>query len=90
MLYFCYISIIAENEDILRIVKSIGHQQMAIKEIMEVLNLKGRDNFLNLYLNPAIAEGFVRRLYPDKPRHPRQKYLLTAKGIMLYKEIMKL
>ena len=79
-----------ENEDILRIVKSIGHQQMAIKEIMEVLNLKGRDNFLNLYLNPAIAEGFVRRLYPDKPRHPRQKYLLTAKGIMLYKEIMKL
>ena len=79
-----------ENDDILRIVKSIGHQQMAIKEIMEVLNLKGRDNFLNLYLNPAIAEGFVRRLYPDKPRHPRQKYLLTAKGIMLYKEIMKL
>ena len=79
-----------ENEDILRIVKSIGHQQMAIKEIIEVLNLKGRDNFLNLYLNPAIAEGFVRRLYPDKPRHPRQKYLLTAKGIMLYKEIMKL
>ena len=77
-----------ENEDTLRILKAIGHQQMAIKEIMEVLKLKGRDNFLNLYLNPAIAEGLVRRLYPDKPRHPRQKYLLTAKGIMLYNEIM--
>ena len=22
-------------------------------------------------------------LYPDKPRHPRQKYLLTAKGLAL-------
>lgn len=79
-----------ENEDISRIVKAIGHQQMAIKEIMEVFNLKGRDNFLNLYLTPAIAEGFVRMLYPDKPHHPRQKYLLTAKGVMLYNEIMKL
>ena len=79
-----------ENEDISRIVKAIGHQQMAIKEIMEVFNLKGRDNFLNLYLTPAIAEGFVRMLYPDKPHHPRQKYLLTEKGVMLYNEIMKL
>jgi len=77
-----------ENEDILRIVKAIGHQQMTIKEIMEVLKLKGRDNFLNLYLNPAIAEVFVRRLYPNKLHHPRQKYLLTAKGVMLYNEIM--
>lgn len=77
-----------ENEDVLRVLKAIGHQQMAIKEIMEVLKLKGRDNFLKLYLNPAITDGFVRMLYPDKPCHPRQKYLLTAKGVMLYNEIM--
>ena len=43
---------------------------------------------MDVYLNPAISEGFVRLLYPDKPRHPRQKYLLTAKGLALYKEIM--
>ena len=60
---------------------------MSIKEIMNALELKGRDNFLNLYLNPSIAEGFVRMLYPDKPHHPRQKYLLTAKGTLLYNEI---
>lgn len=77
-----------KDEDILRILKVLGHQQMTIKGIMEGLNLKGRDNFLNLYLNPAIAEGFIRMLYPDKPRHPRQKYLLTAKGVMLYNEIV--
>ena len=51
------------------------------------MNLKGRDNFLNLYLIPAIAEGYVRLLYPDKPRHPRQKYLLTVKGMALFNEI---
>jgi len=76
------------NEDVLRIVKAVGHQQMSIKEIMNALELKGRDNFLNLYLNPSIAEGFVRMLYPDKPHHPRQKYQLTAKGILLYNEII--
>ena len=50
--------------------------------------LKDRKNFLDYHLNPAIQEGFVRLLFPDKPRHPRQKYLLTAKGLALYKEIV--
>ena len=27
--------------------------------------------------------------YPDKPNHPRQRYLLTAKGLALYNEINK-
>lgn len=62
---------------------------MSVKEMMEGLNLKGRDNFLNLYLSPAIKEGYVCLLYSDKPRHPRQKYLLTSKGIALYKEVIK-
>ena len=56
---------------------------------MDALDLKGRDNFLNLYLNPAINEGFVRLLYPDSPRHPRQKYLLTVKGLAVYNEYNK-
>ena len=37
-----------------------------------------------IHLNPAIAEGYVRLLYPDKPRHPRQKYLLTLKGLAVF------
>ncbi|MBR4814561.1 MAG: hypothetical protein IKZ67_03770 [Paludibacteraceae bacterium] len=40
---------------------------------------------MTLYLNPAIAQGFVSMRYPDKPRHPRQSYLLTDKGTMLWK-----
>lgn len=70
--------------EIEKIVNAIGTKQLSVKEIMEVLGLKGRDNFLKLYLNPSLNEGFVRPLYPDRPQHPRQKYLLTVKGLAIY------
>ena len=78
-----------DNHNIQRLVLAIGEQQMSVKEMMEVLSLKGRDNFLNVYLNPAIEEQYVRRLYPNSPRHPRQKYLLTVKGLALYNKILQ-
>ena len=74
------------NPNIVRLVHVVGEQELSVKEIMEGIGLKDRKNVLNLYLNPAIAEGYVRLLYPQSPRHPRQKYLLTAKGQALYKE----
>ena len=55
--------------------------------MMEGVGLKGRNNFLNTYLNPAIQEGYVCLLYPQSPRHPRQKYLLTVKGLSLLNEM---
>ncbi len=70
--------------EIEKTVNAIGTKQLSVKEIMEVLGLKGRDNFLKLYLNPSLNEGFVRPLYPDRPQHPRQKYLLTVKGLAIY------
>ena len=60
---------------------------MSAKEIMDGIGLKDRKNFLNLYLYPAINEGYVHLLYPQSPRHPRQKYLLTIKGLALYNEL---
>jgi hypothetical protein len=75
--------------DIIKLISAIGEQEMSVKEMMNGVGLKGRDNFLNLYLNPAISNGYVRLLYPQSPRHPRQKYLLTAKGIALYHELTK-
>ena len=77
------------NHNIVGLVKIIGNKQLSVKEMMSGLNLKGRDNFLNLYLSPAILDGYVCLLYPDKPRHPRQKYLLTVKGLALYNELCK-
>ena len=52
--------------------------------MMEGLQLKHRPTFIENYLNPAIADGFVKPLYHNSPRHPRQKYLLTVKGLALY------
>lgn len=72
-----------ENQEIKRLVAAVGSDQMSVTAMMDKLQLKGRDNFLKLYLMPAMKEGFVALLYPDKPRHPRQKYLLTVKGLAL-------
>ena len=77
------------NANVLRLITVIGDKQMSVKSIMERLQLKGRDNFMNLYLLPAIQTGFVSPLYPDKPRHPQQKYQLTNKGLALYVQIQK-
>ena len=73
------------NPNIMVLIQSIGNKEKALKEIMAVIGLKDRDNFLKLYLNPAIKEGLVRMLYPNSPRLPRQKYLLTPMGPEVYK-----
>lgn len=72
------------NENIIKVVKAIGENKLSVKEILTAVGLKDRENFMNNMLNPAIKEGFVRMLYPESPRHPRQKYLLTVKGMGLY------
>ena len=76
-----------DNHNIQQLVLVFGEQHMSVKEMMVALSLKGRDNFLKVYLNPAIEEQYIRLLYPNSPRHPKQKYLLTVKGIALYNKI---
>ena len=71
----------------MRLVQVVGEKELSVKEIMEGIGLKDRKNALNLYLNPAIKDGYIRMLYPQSPRHPRQKYLLTVKGLALYNDI---
>ena len=73
---------------VIELIKVLGHEELSISQLMEKTGLKHRPNFIEYHLNPAISKGFIRLLYPDTPRHPRQKYLLTAKGLMLYKKIM--
>ena len=77
------------NPLVIELIKVLGYEELSISQLMEKTGLKHRPNFIEYHLNPAISEGFVRLLHPDKPRHPRQKYLLTAKGVMLYKEITR-
>ncbi len=52
--------------------------------MLAAMNLKDRENFMANYLNPAVQAGLVAMLYPNNPRHPRQKYLLTSKGLEIY------
>lgn len=76
----------SDNPNIIKLIRVIGEQSLSVKEMMAAIELKHRENFLNLYLTPAINEGFVKMQYPNSPRHPRQKYLLTAKGAAVYQE----
>lgn len=76
---------LAEQKRVLLL--AIGDKQYALKQLMEKIGLKHRPTFLENCINPAMKDGFVRLLYPGKPNHPRQKYLLTVKGMAIYNEL---
>ena len=71
------------SENVTRLVLAFGKEEMSVKSMMEAVGLKNRSNFMNYSLAPAIREGFVCMKYPANPHHPRQRYLLTVKGMML-------
>jgi len=77
------------NPLIIKLIKVIGDEELSVSQLMERTGLKHRPNFIEYHLHPAIADGYVRLLYPKSPRHPRQKYMLTVKGLALYNEIKK-
>ena len=77
------------SENIKRLLVAIGTDEKSVKEMMEAVGLKNRPNFLEYSLTPAITEGLVKMKFPNSPRHPRQKYLLTVKGLAVYNECVK-
>lgn len=78
------------TEQVRALLSALSNKQLSLKVLMEEVGLKHRPTFLENYINPAFEVGFLKVLYPDKPDHPRQKYLLTAKGLALYNEIKKM
>ena len=66
------------------LIKCLGEQVLSVKEIMEHLSLKGRDNFLKSYLYPALQNKLVEQTHPEQANHPNQKYRLTEKGKELF------
>lgn len=68
-----------------KVLSAIGEQTLSTKEIMGIIGLKDKSNFLELYLYPATRLNLVEPIYPENPKHPRQKYRLTDKG----KELLK-
>ena len=66
---------------------SIGDNVLTKDEIVKLHKLGHKSNktLIEQYFTPAIKQGLVAMLYPDKPHHPKQKYYLTEKG----KELLK-
>ena len=54
--------------------------------IQAALGLKGRANFEERYLKPAMEMGLVDMTIPDKPHSSKQKYRLTVKGKIVQEE----
>ena len=72
---------------VLKLLKVVGNKTLTVKEMMDMLDLKGSDNFRKKYLNPAIENGYMKLLYPDTPKKKGQAYYLTELGqVLLEKE----
>lgn len=76
----------SSSPNLKRLASAIGKEHKSVREIMENLGLKGRDSFLKLYLKSSLALGLTAMEFPDSPRHPKQRYYLTAKGLTLLKQ----
>ena len=63
--------------------------ELSRSELMNLVQLKGRDNFEKLYLQPALKQNLIERTIPDKPKSKNQKYRLTKKGLELQKQLKK-
>lgn len=68
-----------------KVLVAIGDNTYSAKEIVVSMGLKDKSNFLENYLYPAIRLKLVEPLYPEQPKHPKQKYHLTEKGKTLLK-----
>ncbi len=55
--------------------------ERSVKDMMRFLGLKHRETFLNNYLRPLMERALVMMTIPDKPKSPKQRYLITSKGI---------
>jgi ATP-dependent DNA helicase RecG len=73
------------GEQVQRLVNVIREDACSFADILNRLHLRGKRNVLIRYLMPAIEGGYVLRAYPDKPRHPHQRYYLSEKGLKLVK-----
>lgn len=70
-----------------RLISTIGAQELSLKQIMDILGLRHRPTIMYNYIEPAINNGTITQTYPNSPRHPRQKYKLTVKGLALFHDL---
>jgi len=59
------------------------------KELMELLGMSHRTHFRQFHLQPLLDAGLLQLQYPESPRHPRQRYVLTSIGAQLVGRSLK-
>ncbi|MDE5920335.1 MAG: hypothetical protein K2G82_01805, partial [Paramuribaculum sp.] len=59
------------------LIDKMGESFYSVKDLINLFGLSDVRKFRKNYIQPALAEGAIERLYPDRPNHPKQKYRLT-------------
>lgn len=57
-----------------RLLSVMSDQALSTHELMNLLDIKHRPTFRNLYLIPALEKGLVEMTVPDKPNSSKQRY----------------
>lgn len=70
-----------DSKQVVDLIKSMGADFMTMNEMMLACGLNSRKRFRENYVTPALNEGAIERKFPDVPKHPRQRYRLTAKAL---------
>lgn len=73
------------SEEVSRLLNNIKGE-MTRQELQKKLELKGRANFEERYLRPAIENGLIELTIPDKPNSRLQKYRLTKQSAKFLKQ----
>ena len=63
-----------------KLVLSMTSEYLSITEMMELCGINHRETFRKKYINPALEEEAIERMYAEQPYHPQQKYRLTEKA----------
>ena len=61
-------------------IAALNNQTLSLQELMLLLGLLHRPNFMTLYLRPALDAKYLQMTVPDKPNSRLQKYKLTVLG----------
>ena len=77
------------KEQVKKLVLALGKDTKKREELMQLLQLAGRRNFKQNYIDPSIDEGYMAMLYPEAPNRKDQAYYLTDKGLALLAELTK-
>ena len=68
----------------------LNEYQVSVKEMMMACGIASRMTFDRTILRPFIKSGLIAPLYPNIPRHPKQKYTLTKEGLVWLEKLKQM